>query len=653
LFACGGGGGGSASSTPPVSSPPPPVAESPLVVTSANADAAAQLGFGYGGIALGFGQLAADWTAAVDKSPTLSFSNACSRGGTITATLADRDGDHHPGAGDQLTVSLSGCYLKELDDTFDGTVVIALSAPLASQQRAGVMSFTGFHVINSTPTVTVTGALRFDYSASRLSKVVHVSSDTQSFGMTVSDATHSVSDTVTALDARHETRLDTVRATTSMQYHVASGLLGGSLDVSTPTPWGAWFDTYPDAGETRATGAGGTRASLRAGTGDTFDVLAADTVIAHDSADGTGVLWTGAPWLPQDASAAQYTIQPASASGFRALIQPDPATAPLLPNGPLVWVLSRPLDPLLVPSATFFQTSSAQAGPFTAVPAKVSIEGAMLTVTPATQLQLGAGYDLQFSTQLRDTNGGFFAPYIYSAKVAQTVNASLVTSAAPLLLGSGTTLALDASASSANGAAVASTRWRQLSGPPLTLSDTSAPRITISSAGNANGIAVIELEAANAAGDIDRKQVSVTVAPDLSGAFVIAYRTGSAPLAVFSNIDAAASGYVANQQANTVLDVLLSDPQALRFLVGLTGGQTWQAGLNLTYGPGNTSGVIGAGWLGCGAGASTGSFSILEYALDGAGNVARLALDFDDTCGAPGVVTQGSIRYHSGVPVRR
>ncbi|HEU4376762.1 MAG TPA: hypothetical protein VFS02_24920 [Telluria sp.] len=44
------------------------------------------------------------------------------------------------------------------------------------------------------------------------------------------------------------------------------------------------------------------------------------------------------------------------------------------------------------------------------------------------------------------------------------------------------------------------------------------------------------METANAAGEFDRLRVDVTVAADLSSALVVAARTGTAPLAVFSNI---------------------------------------------------------------------------------------------------------------------
>lgn len=656
LLACGGGGGGAP--TPPVNpapvEPAPPPSTLPLLVTSSNVGSVASFGFNYAALALGVGQLAVDWTERIDSSPALSFTHACAEGGSATGTLDDRDGDRHASAGDRVTVTLAGCFLKELNATFDGKVIVTLAAPLASQQRAGVLTFVGFGVHTGTPSMDLAGAFRFAYSASRLSKLIRVYSDTQPLNVTHSDSTRAVSDEVTALDATHETRLDTARATTTVRFHLDSQMLGGSVEVATATPWSAWFDSWPDAGELTMTGASGSKAGLRAAPAKAngVDVLLADTVVGEGTLQG-GYLWSSAPWLPAIAAAPRYTTQTASETGFRALIQPDPA--PLLPNGSLVWVYSRPLDPVTLAGVQFMQTSLKGNGMFTHVPAKVTLEGGMLTLTPATQLQLGTGYALNFPNyrgMLRDTSGAEITAPVYSGEVAQTVSASLVASAAPVLLGSGASLTLDAGASSAIGGPPASFRWRQLSGPPLALGDTSAPRLTLAEAGMGNGIALVELEVANATGDVDRKQLSVTVAPDISNALVVGYRSGNGSMAVIGNIDPTLStAYAKYYSNNSALDILVATPQggSKRFFVGLSGGQTWRIGVPYNYVRGDPN-VGGTGWSPCFDNNTT-SFTILEFALDGAGQLARLALDFDDVCS--GTTTQGSIRYRSALPLRQ
>jgi hypothetical protein len=650
LFGCG-GGGGAGTVAPPVQTQTPAPAQAALLVTSANATAATVLAFGYGATAVVMGQLAVDWTSQVDSSATLSFTRACAGGGTASATLADRDGDHHASAGDTVTVVLAACYLKELDDTMNGTVTVSLTAPSASQRLAGLVQLSGFKIQSSNPNQEITGAMRFDYSANRLSKLVHVYSDTQPFGMTFSDDKKSVSDTVTMLDAQHETRADTVRATTTMRFHMASNLLGGSLEVTTAAPWSAWFDTYPDAGELNVAGANNSKAGLRTRplNQHEVDVVLGDTKVDSYPMDGMGVLWTGAPWLTQVANADNYPLPYALPNPSRPLKEPDPAA--FLPNGSLEWIYSRPLDPNAITGATFMQTSikGNGNGMFVHVPAVVSVEGGLLTVKPSTQLQPGVAYELRFSGRLANTSGEMFSFPSFAGTVLPTVAASLVANAAPVLLGTGASLTLDASASTANGAPVASTRWVQISGPALSFSDPNAARVTLSPAGANNGTAVVELQVANAAGDIDRQQFSVTVAGDVTQAHVVAYRIGTGPMTVASDFDPAARRVMAFQ-GNTVLQIS-SPVSGQNFLAGLSNGQTWQSGLRLTYGSGSTSGVYGPVWIGCPSVANTGSISILDYALDPSGNVLRLAMDLDDTCGT--TVTQVSIRYHSAVPVRQ
>jgi hypothetical protein len=99
-----------------------------------------------------------------------------------------------------------------------------------------------------------------------------------------------------------------------------------------------------------------------------------------------------------------------------------------------------------------------------------------------------------------------------------------------------------------------------------------------------------------------------------------------------------------------VLDVNISPPLGgfQRFFVGLSGGQTWRTGVPYKFVRGDAN-VGGTGWWGpCSD--NTTSFTILDFALDSADKLARLALDFEDSCS--GTITQGSIRYQSAIPLR-
>lgn len=169
----------------------------------------------------------------------------------------------------------------------------------------------------------------------------------------------------------------------------------------------------------------------------------------------------------------------------------------------------------------------------------------------------------------------------------------------------------------------------------------------------ANGTAVVELEVANAAGDVDRKTISVTVAADLTQSLILSYRIASKPLVIAAASDPDLSnGYARRFPDLNVPDIMMGARDVLqRFMLGTIAPVTWRSGLKLTYGAnGNAAADATGGWLGCVGTNHTGTVTFLDYAQDAEGNLERLALDFDDNCDQ--TVMLGSIRYHSAVPIR-
>ncbi|MFZ4875283.1 PKD domain-containing protein [Janthinobacterium sp. Mn2066] len=661
LTACGGGGGGASDpafpGTPPPVTPPvtPPAsnANTPLLLTSSNARSAPPQAFGYGVVTLGMAQTVVDWSAGFSDSATLP--KACSNGGSQSATFTDADGSHGVSAGDKLSVTYVNCYLKEVDVTLDGTINVAYATPPNGQQLSGTISFApGFAESSGGARQNLSGNVRFDYANVNLSKLLRTYSDSQPLVISVTDSASKTtrSDTVTLLEAQHELRIDTARATTSLRYHLASEILGGSLDISTTTPWTSWFDTLPDAGELLLTGASDSKAGLRvrpvADSSD-LDVVLGNTPLTSIPAAAASYLWSSGAWLPQNAGLAKYDIKPATQSGLSLLIAPD-LTNVAPGTGSLSWVYSRPLQTLPVGNV-FFRP---QDGSFGTIAANVSYQGAILIVRPASQFVPGVTYQLSFDDSatypLRDATGNSISPPGGAVQVKQSIRAVIGTNnAAPLLLGAGASLTLDASASSANGQPVNSIRWRQISGPTLTLDSTTAARITVTGPASSKGVSTIELQVSNAAGETDTQQLAIQVLTDFSQALLYTYRIGKGDLVIESDASATEFAYARYYSDNTT-EIMSSRER--NFLITLPGNQTWQAGLTASYGPGNTSGVTGYGWVGdddC-KGKSTGSFIVREYTFDSNGQPASIAIDVDDNCA--GVTTQASIRYRSKVPVR-
>ena len=428
LAACGGGGG---ADTPAATG-----GDAPLSLSPSNAAQASVEAMGFGGVALGLGQQAVDWIAAADAAGGDVVTTTCVSGGTQTVTLNDLDGNHRVSAGDRLLVQMNNCFLPPLDDAFDGTLTIDVAVPIAPLQQAGTITFGSvFDVRVAGGSVRLGGGLRYEYAADRLAKSVRVASNTSSFTITVYSGTRTIAEILTRLDATRTVRRDTARSTTTMQYHLASDALGGAVEVATAVPWSAWFDSYPDAGELSLIGAGATSASLRASSqgGALFEVRAggalAGTVTAYEAS--SGYLWSGTGWVTQSnvLPGSSYNIWEASSIGFKQFSQP--LVAVLQPSpGPLTWGYSRPLAAGTLTSATFVQTRlpPGQNGAPVNIPATLNIEGALLSVTPMTQLEPGAAYELVFDNSylvpVSDTTGATAPRPSLSATVALTIAAS-------------------------------------------------------------------------------------------------------------------------------------------------------------------------------------------------------------------------------------
>lgn len=659
LSACGGGGGGASNEASPVAppvvvAPPPSSAETALQLTAKNAESASVLAFSNGAIALAAAQMTIDLAATVTSSTTLS--KPCGSSGTQTVIFSDNDGNARVSAGDKLVVTYAHCYSKELDGIVDGTMNATFAAPANGQQLSGTLNFApGFGDHTSIPREELGGSLRFDYASGELSKLLHVSSDAQAFNMLYTDGAVTKTESITGLDARHELRIDTARATTSMRYRLASNLLGGSIDVSTTTPLRSWFDTQPDAGELTLTGAGNSKASLRVNPNPAmgnFNVLFGDTVISSLPSSGTDYLWSSGAWLAQNASLASYAIRPDLPASFKVLIAPD--TANMAPNGALTWAYTRTLGTPLLRDAQFREVGSG----FVSIPGIISQNGALLTVKPASQLKAGATYNLVFDRMapdsVRDNAGnGLSTPFgTVEVKVMRTISADIDLLGSPaLLLGPGATLSVDASKSSANGSPVSSMQWRQLSGPTLTIANPAATRLTLSSAIPAKGVAVVELEVSNAANETDKQQISIDVLTDLPTALVFSYSRGNGATTIDSNAATTAPAYVRYVASSNAIDISATKSMQ-RLLLGLPATLRWQAGLSASFGAGNSDGV-GGRYLGENSCASsTGNFKVLDFALDAAGNPLRVAIDVDENC-ADGTLNKVSIRYGSDIPLRR
>lgn len=653
LAACGGGGGDGPA-------PSNSQREVPLALTASNAPEAVTLGLGYGSLGLAFGQLAVDWTEAIAAGGGAPLTLLCPGGGTGSVRWVDTNFNGVVDPSDQLTATLDACHLKPLEDRFSGTLTVTLRAPGTGLQQAGLITMGPTFGSATVSPVRVAGQLEFDLAADRVAKVLRVRSSLQPLMFSASSGGRTFTDVVAQMQLRREIRRDTARVSTSIAHRLSSDLLGGEVVVSTEQPWANWFDSVPDAGALLVRGAGTPSVRLLApATGATsFDVrldgASVGSVLVADAA--TGYLWSGTGWVPQDETQRDYLILPAGDGAFVQLTQPEAAT--ISPNpGSFVWTYSRPLAADTVTSAAFVRRQSAP-GPSWApseIPAELRIEGAMLTVTPLQQFEPGDTYEVMFDRTfaapgIADTLGRTTTRPSYTATVAQTVQASAAFDGPAVILGMNTgSVTLDARSSTALGGTQA--RWRQVSGPALTLSSADNAIVTMRAAEALNGIAVVELEARNSAGDVDRLLVQFPVLGDLSQAFAIGVTVAGAPMKVVTSVDGSTASSLPRYFAfSNAIDVIAS--AGGRFLSSPPSGEAWRSGLVFGYG---TEGTGILSWLPpggtfCSSAARGGVVSVLDIGFDAAGELQRLAVEFDDSC--DGVRTHGSIRFNNDAPLR-
>jgi hypothetical protein len=658
LLGCGGGGGGGIESTVPANSQ----REVPLALTASNASDAATLGLGYGSLGLAFGQLAVDWTEAIAEGGGAALTLTCPGGGAGNVRWTDVNGNGVVGAGDQLTATLEACHLKPLEDSFSGTLTVSLRAPGTGLQRAGLIAMGPTFGSATVPPVRVAGELEFDLAADRVAKVLRVRSSVQPLVFSATDGSQTVADVVSQMQLRREVRRDTARVSTSIAHRLSSDLLRGEIVVSTEQPWTNWFDSVPDAGAllVRGAGAPSVRLLAPAPAATSFDVrldgASVGSVFVADAA--TGYLWSGTGWAPQDETQRDYLILPAGDGAFVQLTRPEAAT--IAPNpGPFVWTYSRPLAPDAVTSAAFVRRQSAP-GPSWApseIPAELSIEGAMLTVTPLQQFEPGDTYEVMFDRTfaapgITDTLGRTTTRPAYTATVAQTVQANAVFDGPALILGKDTgAVTLDARTSVSATTGGTQARWRQISGPALAFGGADNAVVSMQTTESLNGIAVVELEARNVAGDIDRLRLQFPVLGDLSQAFAIGVTVGPGPMKVVTSVDGIVASNMPRYFASAnAVDVLPSTGG--RFLATPPPGESWRSGLVFGYGTFGTGILV---WLppdgaSCNSADRGGLVNVLDIGFDAAGELQRLAVEFDEFC--DGVQTHGSIRFNNALPLR-
>ncbi|MDH0865732.1 hypothetical protein [Mitsuaria sp. GD03876] len=649
MTACGGGGGGGGDAAPP---PVETAArDKPLALSAANLHDAASIAVGYAGTALSVGQATVDWLASLDGARATSASGTCRNGGSFTLTLNDRDANNRPSAGDRLDVALTGCWVDGLEDVYTGMLSIDLGTPAPGAQWAGIVTAgaTFGPIASGGVGVRLSGSLAFDYATTATLRTLHVGNGATPLSVIGAAGGKTATDVLTGLDVRRELDREGARNRLWLAVTASSDIVGGRVVLATTTPLASWLNAFPDAGELTVTGAAGQAARATVSTNALNFAMGAAT-----SSEAITEL------LPTFAFSAKGLAEP-NDNGLYALKAPFESFGLLLvpgdtvdPSGTLTWQYTKPIaatsasDLTLLPSVP----SGLDAWGRGAMKLNWQVKGAWITATPAEQLAPGQGYQLSNwpSTNMVDSAATATpkaeterapAPN-WKGTARATVSAKATSSATAPLTGASAIATLDASASTAaSGAPVY--LWRQVSGPALAFSATDKAVVQVGPQAADSGLAVVELEVRNAAGDKDLTRLTLQV---FNGGAGYLLRSKPAGAAAWTSLYAAAGGstHVTYLPASGTLDLLIDSG---RLLVG-TSPANWATGRSFGLPASGSYFFIAPSRGGACLGTSTMTIQVRDFNLAANGSVDRLALDLDENC--DGQHTLGELRFNTAVP---
>lgn len=654
LSGCGGGGDGASGASPtPVPPPPPAPSTVPLTLTAANAEDAASLSQGLAHTAIA---LAHQAIALLDnmKLPVEPGAQTCRGGGSMESTWLDRNSNGMVDAGDRVGWRLASCWLDSVEERFLGRWAVEITSRDTGGSRwAGRLEFgNDFFTGDTQGNSYLEGQLQFSQTGTHVLRELHVglaSGSDWRLRVTPAASTQTLTlDRVTQLEASWASRRDSGRNTIQVQqFTLQSEVLKGQVQLRTVQAWASWLDAEPDAGESELAGAGTQR--LRIALGAKLPSLSlrlsldGSVLTATPSfQDATQrVLYSSGAWLPPPAQALGYPLEDGARQAQRLLAQPA-STGRWSPKQRLEWWFARPLEGADGLAASFgsYDTAWGVSG----IPAKVSVEGGLISVEPETQLAPGATYQLSMPAPLNA---------FVSGHVDAVISASLVAPARRVLAGAGDSLQLDGSGSrTAAGGAVASYRWRQLSGPLLALSATDTAQIRVQAAiGSGNGAAELELQVTDAAGFFDRRRVTLVVVGDPASARWGLRESAGAPIEWWVEGLQPDSNFSSQLTFLPAINAAQWSFGHLVFGQRLPLGVPWLTGQRHLFDTANSVETHAYAHADVDSQCSTraGHFDILQVEQNDDGSFRRLAVDIDYVCQPSGRRHRAQLRWDSSV----
>ena len=629
LAACGGGGGGGGGGQ---STPPPPafslqpVADEAALSTMAATDSFLQIGY-----------LARDIVKS-DLRTVDQSQQSCTNGGIATQSLQDNDSNGVLSAGDQVSVSYQQCQLAEINDTADGTLVLAITQLAKDTGNAtGTVDLTNL-VISGPDNVTLVGPLDFQVTNQATQEVLSIGS-TGAVKLMINGA---LEQTFTGMEVTRTADFSAATYSVTSGGTIADKVVNGTYSFNQVNPWLGNFLEYPHQGEVQLQSTPSDTVTLSANFVTNSDLINVKTNNATNSYHWQDFS-EGALWAFGKAFSSTGVNYRSDNFAYLGVLSPDDVKN-LPVEGPLRLEFSRPLAGL---ESTDIEFQAAVGY----VKADAQVDGATLTLTPVTPLAPGILYLLS-SVSVDSPQGGAMTYTIGSVTTSNYVVP--IISAETYIFRVGDTPQLDASSSSLNEGTQISYSWVDKSGAGIIFDAPNAATTGFTVPAGTQVDLPIQLVVSNELGDHATAQKTIHFAGNTSTLLAFASDPGDyigagqswyyTPVdGNFTTTSTTSNTSLAtiNFNGSTFWYLNMAAPQGSALAVGTYTGAT-----RYPFQSPTTPGLDFSG-DGRGCNQSSGSFEIFEIGYDTGGALNKLAANFIQHCENATPALYGVIRFNS------
>ncbi|MDQ9091067.1 hypothetical protein RC083_05600 [Pseudoalteromonas haloplanktis] len=585
----------------------------------------------------------------VTKQSVLTSSNfitnqefSCSNGGLYQYELTDNDSDNTLSAGDKLSAIYQECYLDHLQGYVDGTIVYDIDT---LNTDIGYKATIDTSELTVDDEVSLKGKLRIDYEVSATGSSMAIAA-VDEIDINVNNETLL---TLNDIKVTKNENYQTAKYSVSSNGQIRDESLGGVYSFSQSTPFSGYFNEYPNEGEMVISTSSTERLTIKANfveNSQLFDINYGSSefvIYWMDAIEGAMVGFNGLhpssyEEYRSDNFAYIAAFQSASGADFGL-------------SESISLMFSRTVESVKGEYGPV--TLELNEWPYTRIPANITINGAIVTITPEESLEAGKFYSI---SALEVTGINQRAIYVNLPGLTTRDDIIPLIDSQSSLYRFNDTPWLSASGSINNTGDELRYQWREKSNAGITFVNPTSEYTDFTVLEGTNQDLIVEVTITSKLG----YSVSKTI--------VIRYIE---PAVSFLSFDSPVGDYIGGGRKRSYTEedgsfsFIHSYDQGLSTYIGANfNGEDWW-GLDLAS-PNGESLVIGVyedatrypfqsptkpgldfSGSGRGCNVSSGKFEILDLVISQSGDIESLAVDFEQSCEKTMPTLKGRFRFNS------